>query len=121
MAQRIILLDDLTGEEGAETVAYSLDGVSYEVDLSQDNADAFRSLFTKYLEVSRVVAGRASTTRTASSSSTADPEIQKIRAWANSNGYEVGDRGRIPAQVKEAYEAAMRHVPTTDTASNDGE
>ena len=33
-----------------------------------------------------------------------DPAL--IRAWARTKGYEVGDRGRIPVQVIEAYDDA---------------
>lgn len=33
-------------------------------------------------------------------------DLGTIRAWAQSNGHKVGDRGRIPAAVVEAYEAA---------------
>ncbi|HZU92839.1 MAG TPA: histone-like nucleoid-structuring protein Lsr2 [Microbacterium sp.] len=29
-----------------------------------------------------------------------------IRAWANDNGYTLSERGRIPAPVVEAYNAA---------------
>ncbi|MEX5631625.1 Lsr2 dimerization domain-containing protein [Parafrankia sp. FMc2] len=30
----------------------------------------------------------------------------RIRVWARRNGYEVGDRGRIPREIVEAFEAA---------------
>lgn len=29
---------------------------------------------------------------------------RQIRRWANNNGFHLGERGRIPAQVIEAYE-----------------
>ncbi|MGP8060058.1 MAG: histone-like nucleoid-structuring protein Lsr2 [Acidimicrobiales bacterium] len=33
-----------------------------------------------------------------------DPEqLAGIRAWARANGYQVSDKGRIPAEVEEAY------------------
>lgn len=35
-----------------------------------------------------------------------DPSL--VRAWARENGYEVGERGRIPIQVIEAYNGAHR-------------
>ena len=34
------------------------------------------------------------------------PSAREIRDWARSNGYKVPDRGRIPADVREAFEAA---------------
>ncbi len=33
-------------------------------------------------------------------------DTAKIRAWAKENGYEVNDRGRVPADIREAYEKA---------------
>ena len=33
-------------------------------------------------------------------------DTAKIRAWAKENGYEVNDRGRVPATIREAYEKA---------------
>jgi hypothetical protein len=30
-------------------------------------------------------------------------QTQAIREWARKNGHKVGDKGRIPAQVLEAY------------------
>ena len=40
MAQKVqvLLVDDLDGGEATETVAFSLDGTTYEIDLSSDNA-----------------------------------------------------------------------------------
>lgn len=33
-------------------------------------------------------------------------DTAQIRAWAKENGYEVNDRGRVPASIREAYEKA---------------
>jgi hypothetical protein len=33
----VVITDDLDGSQGAETVAFGLDGVSYEIDLAQPN------------------------------------------------------------------------------------
>ena len=52
--------------------------------------------------VSRVVGGR-STRRAAGKSTT---NTRAVRAWANENGLTVSDRGRIPADIIAAYEAA---------------
>jgi hypothetical protein len=29
-----------------------------------------------------------------------------IRTWAKENGYEISDRGRVPASIREAYATA---------------
>jgi hypothetical protein len=36
------------------------------------------------------------------------PEDEPIRLWARTNGYLVNDHGRIPAAIREAYEASRR-------------
>ncbi|MFF2327338.1 MULTISPECIES: histone-like nucleoid-structuring protein Lsr2 [unclassified Streptomyces] len=35
------------------------------------------------------------------------PEGEAIRLWARANGYLVNDKGRIPASIREAYEASL--------------
>lgn len=35
------------------------------------------------------------------------PEGEEIRLWARANGYLVNDKGRIPASIREAYEASL--------------
>ncbi|MER7842279.1 histone-like nucleoid-structuring protein Lsr2 [Streptomyces sp. NPDC096040] len=39
---------------------------------------------------------------------TCRPEDEPIRLWARTNGYLVNDCGRIPATIREAYEASQR-------------
>ncbi|MFJ9248566.1 histone-like nucleoid-structuring protein Lsr2 [Streptomyces sp. NPDC101776] len=34
------------------------------------------------------------------------PQDEPIRLWARANGYSVNDRGRVPASIRDAYEAA---------------
>ncbi|GAA4758185.1 Lsr2 family protein [Gordonia alkaliphila] len=106
MAKRtkIMIVDDIDGAEldDYETVRWSLDGKSYEFDASPENAAAFRDAVATYVGVSRVVGGR-STRRAAGKSTT---NTRAVRAWANENGLTVSDRGRIPADIIAAYEAA---------------
>ena len=47
MAQKVqvILVDDMDGGAAEETVSFSLDGVSYELDLSKKNAAKLRDTF----------------------------------------------------------------------------
>lgn len=35
-------------------------------------------------------------------------DVGAIREWARSNGFKVGEKGRISAEVRDAYEAANR-------------
>lgn len=112
MAQKITttLVDDLTGdtiEEGAgKTVQFGFDGVAYEIDLTDANAEQLRELFSDYVAAARKVGGRAARTRNSSAGRTDADELAKIREWAAANGYEVAARGRISQAVRDAYAAA---------------
>lgn len=114
MAQKVTtqLVDDLSGdviEAGkGRTVQFAFDGSSYEIDLTDENADALREGFSDYIAAARKVSGRSSRGASSSASkgrSSAD-ELTKIREWAAANGYEVAARGRISQQVRDAYAAA---------------
>ena len=107
MARRTItmLVDDLDGSEGAETVSFAVDGVSYEIDLNESNAARLRDDFAVWTAHATRVGGRKRTS-SASSSSSGKEDLDAIRAWARDNGFQVADRGRISAKVKEAYAKA---------------
>jgi nucleoid-associated protein Lsr2 len=106
MAQRvqIILEDDYDGGTADETVSFALDGTEYEIDLSSKNASNLRDAFSPWLGHARKTGGRrkrGTTAKAPASSSTSD-----IRAWAQANGHDVSSRGRVSAEVREAYEKA---------------
>jgi hypothetical protein len=105
---QVILTDDLDGGEADETVAFAIDGVSYEIDLSESNAEALREALTSYVAAARRVGGRS--TRRASVPK-ARPvsertDLSDVRGWARENGYQVSDRGRVSSEVRAAYGAA---------------
>jgi hypothetical protein len=110
MAQKVTvtLVDDLDGSEAEETVEFGLDGASYQIDLSEDNAERLRDALAEYVEHARRSGGRKrASTRPAgrpARPATADREQnQAIRAWARKQGMKVSDRGRIPSEVIDAY------------------
>jgi Lsr2 len=110
---QVILSDDLDENLPAdETVSFSLDGTSYEIDLAEKNAKELRDVFSRYVSAARKVGrgGRSSGTgggRGRSTGGRMDREqAGAIRDWARKNGHAVSDRGRIPASVVDAYEAA---------------
>jgi Lsr2 len=114
MAQKYIvqLVDDLTQEpidEGAgESVRFSLDGVGYTIDLTNEHADELRNALAPYVGKARKgdAAPRAGARSNGSSSRAPKGDLKAIRDWASSNGYKVSSRGRIPAEVQNAYNAA---------------
>ena len=107
MAQRvkIILIDDMDESPADEKVKFALDGTNYEIDLSATNAAALRELLAPYVGAGRPVAARRNV-RGKVASAPAGASATQIRAWAQENGYEVSARGRVPAQVRKAYELA---------------
>lgn len=117
MAQKVnvVLVDDLDGSEAVETVSFTLDGSSYEIDLNGANAAALRDALAPWVGAARR-AGRASSapasrrsSRGASRPAAAGSDrerVQAIRQWARTNGHNVSERGRLSADVLAAYEAA---------------
>ena len=111
MAQKvhIVLEDDIDGGDATETVTFGLDGTSYEIDLNEENAAGLREALGTYVGHARKVgSGRRAAKRSGSSGGAAagGPAAREVREWARQNGHEVPDRGRIPAEVREAYDAA---------------
>lgn len=93
-----------------ETVLFSLDGVAYEIDLSEDHASELRDALTRFIAGGRAVSsaraasGQAGSRRPRRRSGQED--YGQVRAWAKENGYQVSERGRVPATVLEAFRAA---------------
>jgi nucleoid-associated protein Lsr2 len=126
MAQKVqvILVDDVEGGEAAETVSFALDGVSYEIDVSEKNANALRDALAPWVGHARRVGGRSSGGRSRASSSGGSGrsrgasagggggggggkhDLSDVRTWARENGYQVSDRGRVSSEVIAAYEKA---------------
>ena len=111
MAQKvnIVLVDDLDGTEATETVTFGLDGVSYEIDLNDGNAAALREAMSGYVGHARKVSGGSRRGRKSSGSSggsSSSSNTKEMREWARSQGMDVSERGRISADVQQAYDAA---------------
>ena len=106
MAQKvhIVLEDDLDGSPATETVSFGLDGKTYEIDLNDKNAGKLRDALAQYVGAARAVGG--SGRGPPSSSTNLGPSAREVRDWARSNGHKVPDRGRIPADVRSAFDAA---------------
>jgi hypothetical protein len=111
MAQRVevILVDDVDGGAATETVTFALDGVSYEIDLSDKNAKSLRDDLAKWTGHARRAGssgGRRAGGRRSSGGTARRTDLAAVREWARANGYEVSDRGRISADVQAAYDKA---------------
>jgi hypothetical protein len=103
------LLDDIDGKPAAETLRFTLDGTSYEIDLNAKHADELRASMAKFITKARclgrghaVSAGRV---RGGTPARADRAQNQAIREWAKRKGIELNDRGRIPRDVLAQYEA----------------
>ncbi|MFB8244877.1 Lsr2 family protein [Streptomyces sp. NPDC055952] len=104
MAQKVVvtLFDDIDGSEAAETIAFGLDGTSYEIDLSEVHAGELREALAPYVEAGR----KRSRSGKAYRQTKVAPDPAAVRAWAQAHKMEVPARGRIPKKVYEAFAAA---------------
>jgi hypothetical protein len=112
MAKQIITLltDDLDGGDADRTIEFGLDGVNYTIDLSEKNAGKLRKALDPFLTAASKVGrtavnGRIAPRAAAAPSRSNREQNQAIREWAIKNGYDVSERGRIPAFVIEAFQA----------------
>jgi hypothetical protein len=110
---QVLLLDDLDGSEASETVAFGLDGTEYEIDLSSKNAAKLRDTLAGYVgsarkagRVSVRAAGRPRSSRGTRAAMDRE-QAAAIRSWAKKQGLKVSDRGRIPANIVEQYNATV--------------
>ena len=111
MAQKVqtLLIDDLDGGEAQGTVRFGLDGAEYEIDLSAEHTEALRTALAPYVSAARRALGAAArrpgrSGRRAASAGAPDPT--SVREWAKSQGIEVKDRGRVPAELIAKFKAA---------------
>lgn len=110
MAKKTIVtvVDDVDGAELGEdfqTVKFSIGSTDYEFDTSPENAEKFYNTLDEYVKVSRKLARNGKPYRR-TNLGRSKTELQAIRKWAQENGYTVSDRGRIPQEVQDAYNAA---------------
>jgi hypothetical protein len=113
MAQKVqtLLIDDIDGGEAEGTVRFGLDGAEYEIDLSAGHAEALRKALAPYVSAARArrapgAAGRRPGRSGRRAASAGAPGPTSVREWAKSQGIEVKDRGRVPAELIVKFKAA---------------
>lgn len=111
MARKVLvrLVDDLDGSPSADVapVTFALDGVTYQIDLNKANAGRLREGLAAFVASARRTSGRVKRgTAVKAGSATTSGDVSAIRDWAKQEGYPVSARGRIPANILEAYNTA---------------
>ena len=108
MARKVqmILLDDLDGTDAKRTVTFALDGKNYEIDLNEANLDKLTGALDPYIEKARKTTGTSRRTSGTRRSAEGGSDASAVRTWARENGFEVSDRGRVPKEVRDAYDEA---------------
>lgn len=115
MAKKTLIIDDLTGDTGARTRALRIDGVDYEIDLTDASYAELKRALKPYLRAARQVGGpvvagsrrgRPAGSTASSRNGKAPSDAAAIRAWARSVGMPVTERGRVAPDVRAAWEAA---------------
>jgi hypothetical protein len=119
---QVRLVDDLDGGEADESVAFSLNGKNFEIDLSAKRAAELRDILAPYVGAARRAGGGTMVRRQrgAAASSARREDTSAIREWAAAHGHQVSARGRISAAVIEAYEnreSTTAALPTVDAVA----
>ena len=113
----ITMIDDLDGTTGDEvtTVSFGIDNDRYEIELSPENLAALEEVFAPYIAAGRIksrrrtpqdVPVRSQKPTTNSERARQRKQNKRIRTWARQQGWDLGNRGRIPEEVMAAYEAS---------------
>jgi hypothetical protein len=100
------LTDDVDGSAADKTVRFTLDGTSYEIDLSDSNAEELRSLLDPYIRAGRRLgrAGSRSIPRGRTNAGADKQRNRAIRDWARAQGMRIAERGRIPIEISLRYD-----------------
>lgn len=107
VAQKVqtLYVDDIDGSDAAGTVHFGLDGTEYEIDLNSAHGEALRNVLRTYIDHGRKSGGARRATRSRRNTGTIDTTT--VRAWAKEQGIDIKERGRVPANIVEQYQAAI--------------
>jgi hypothetical protein len=117
MARRVILSDDLTGDEleDVETHVFMIDNVFYEVDFGKKSMETFEKAMGRFIKVAR------ETRRITATAKGEATDAEKRRQWAKANGFEVSERGRLSEEINAAYEKAHSNGTNQDNSDTSSE
>jgi hypothetical protein len=93
--QELRFVDDLDGSPGARPRTFALGSAEYHLDLTEEHWAKFLETLEPYIQVATMTPRRDR------------QQLQDVRAWARANGYEVGERGRLPMPIMRAYHRSL--------------
>jgi hypothetical protein len=105
VARKVVveMADDLDGSQATRTVRFGFEGIEYELDLNDENANEMTHWLENYISHARRVGGRKRSGLKARSG----VDAAAVRRWAHDQGIDVSARGRIPSQLAEEYTASV--------------
>ena len=103
---QVILLDDIDGSEAKRTVTFALDGKAYEIDLNEANLDKLSEALEPFISKARRTSSTTRRSAGAGRSTAGGGDASAVRSWAREQGFEVSDRGRVPKEIRDSYDAA---------------
>ncbi len=120
MAKQTLIIDDLSGDTGARTRHFSLDGTTYEIDLTDSSYATLRAALKPFIKAGRPVGAVKAAPRAGARKVKAKPrgagrsrkgakpasDAAVIRAWARAQGMTVTQRGRVAPELRAAWQAA---------------
>lgn len=115
-----VIADDLDGKdlpEDTKPVTLSLGRTTYNLYLSEANHGKLLEAVNPFIENAETVSSTPARSSSSSSSSADKEKMKKVREWAQASKFKftdaagnektLGDRGRIPAEVVDAYDKAQ--------------
>lgn len=97
------IVDDLTGslleESERKRVLFGVNGREFRLDVDANGKQQFMDALKPFM--------KAATELAKPRTKGGRDKAGEIRAWAKANGHAISDRGRIPADIQKAYDAAQ--------------
>jgi hypothetical protein len=130
MAQKVTVTisSDLSGETDAHKVDFGLDGVGYEIDLTEAEHQELKGLLGQFVSCARKAGSAAKRGRPAKATPTAESagtgltkdERQAVRDFAAAHGVELAKRGRLAELAitawREKNPQILEHLKEKQTA-----
>ena len=100
------ITDDIDGSDAVESIRFGFRGIDYDIDLNAKNVAAMEKSLEKWIQHGQKSEPTGIRSRQRRTPVKSKDQTAAVREWARANGYKVSDRGRIAAEVQEAYNSS---------------